>query len=308
MSTIGLLPGRCRGCVAWELDAAAARSAARAGEAEFEKEVWLSGVMLTWGSAGQVVTVDDQPVGFALYAPPTAVPGAAAFPTSPVSPDAVLLTTARIDPSFTGQGLARFLLEGVIRELTRRGVRAIELFGREDDPGPAAAADDPAPAYRQAPSAVAGDDPTTAASADPANGADSATGPAATGAERAGTEPARPAGHGADHLAGEDGIPSCVLPAGFARAVGFTEVKPHHRYPRLRLELGRDIGWKAEVEAALEELFASVTIPASPPPAARELVGAGTNLDRMVVPGCVGPGRVRPNRGCAARGPAGPRR
>ncbi len=275
MSTIGLLPGRCRGCVAWELDAAAARSAARAGEAEFEKEVWLSGVMLTWGSAGQVVTVDDQPVGFALYAPPTAVPGAAAFPTSPVSPDAVLLTTARIEPRFTGQGLGRFLLEGVIRELTRRGVRAIELFGREDGPDPAA---------------------------------DPAAGPATTGAERAGAERARPADHREDHLAGEDGIPSCVLPAGFARAVGFTEVKPHHRYPRLRLELGRDIGWKAEVEAALEELFASVTIPASPPPAARELVGAGTNLDRMVGSGRVASSRVRPSRGCDARGPAGRRR
>ena len=81
MSTIGLIPKCCRGCVAWELEAAAARTAADSGESEFEKEIWLSGVMLTWGSAGQIVTVDDEPVGFALYAPPTAVPGAAAFPT-----------------------------------------------------------------------------------------------------------------------------------------------------------------------------------------------------------------------------------
>ena len=237
MSTIGLLPGRCRACVAWELEAAAVRSTVRAGEAEFEKEIWLSGVMLTWGSAGQIVTVDDKPVGFALYAPPTAVPGAAAFPTAPVSPDAVLLTTARIEPAYTGQGLARFLMEGVVRELTRRGVRAIELFGREDD------APDPAPT----------DD-----------GTDGGTG---GGVARAPRPP--------DHLVDGTDIPSCVLPAAFARAVGFAEVKPHHRYPRLRLELGRDIGWKAEVEAALEELFASLTIPASPPPAVRELVGAG---------------------------------
>src|SRR6476619_8041225 len=138
MTTIGSLPERFRGCVAWELDADGVRSAVQLGDTEFEKEVWLSGVMLTWGSAGQIVTVDDKPVGFALYAPPTAVPGAAAFPTAPVSPDAVLLTTARIEPAYTGQGLARFLMEGVVRELTRRGVRAIELFGREEDaPDPA---------------------------------------------------------------------------------------------------------------------------------------------------------------------------
>jgi GNAT superfamily N-acetyltransferase len=223
MSTIGLIPGRCRSCVAWELEAKAARIAVESGEAEFEKEVWLSGVMLTWGSAGQIVTVDDEPVGFALYAPPTAVPGAAAFPTSPVSPDAVLLTTARIESAYRDQGLARYLMQGVVRALTRRGVRAIELFGREDaEPG---AADE-------------------------------------------------------EHSFEDGDVPGCVLPAGFARAVGFTEVAPHHRYPRLRMELIRDIGWKAEVEAALEELFASVTIPASPPPAVRELVGAGTNRAR----------------------------
>lgn len=251
MSTIGLIPKCCRTCVAWELEASAARLAAGSGEAEFEKEIWLSGVMLTWGSAGQIVTVDGDAVGFALFAPPTAVPGSAAFPTAPVSPDAVLLTTGRIEPAHRGQGLGRYLMEGVIRELTRRGVRAIELFGREDGVGPGAAV---------APETLAG----------------------LTLVDLLGGE----------HPVGDDGIPSCVLPAGFARSVGFTDVKPHHRYPRLRLELGRDLGWKAQVEAALEELFASVSIPASPPPAVRELVGAGRNH--------------RPGWDRAASGPAGP--
>jgi len=222
MTTIGSLPERCRGCVAWELDADAIRSAVRTGETEFEKEVWLSGVMLTWGSAGQIVTVDDRPVGFALFAPPTAVPGATAFPTSPVSPDAVLLTTARILPEFTGQGLARYLMNGVFRALTRRGVRAIELFGREAEFEP---------------------DPWTAAASAPAAADLDAT------------------------------LPRCLLPAAFARAVGFQDVAPHHRYPRLRLELGRDIGWKAEVESALEKLFTVITVPASPAPLVPDLVG-----------------------------------
>jgi GNAT superfamily N-acetyltransferase len=215
MTTIGLLPERCRGCVSWELDSAGARAAVKLGETEFEKEVWLSGVMLTWGSAGQIVTVDDQAVGFALFAPPTAVPGATAFPTSPVSPDAVLLTTARILPEFTGQGLARYLMNGVVSALTRRGVRAIEVFGRESEPDDAI-------------------DPEASDSA---------------------------------------GLPKCLLPAGFARAVGFEDVAPHHQYPRLRFELGKDIGWKAEVEAALEKLFTVITIPNSPSPLVPELAG-----------------------------------
>jgi len=228
MTTIGSLPERCRACVAWELDADAVRSAVKMGETEFEKEVWLSGVMLTWGSAGQIVTVDDQPVGFALFAPPTAVPGAVAFPTSPVSPDAVLLTAAKILPEFTGQGLARYLMNGVVNALTRRGVRAIELFGLEDDP-----------------------------IADPDDAASPAPSPAAAPVE---------------HVP-DPGIPRCLLPAGFARAVGFEDVAPHFRYPRLRFELGRDIGWKAEVESALEKLFTVITVPASPSPLVPELVG-----------------------------------
>ena len=72
---------------------------------------------------------------------------------------------------------------------------------------------------------------------------------------------------------GNAGIPQCLLPAGFARAVGFVDVAPHHRYPRLRFELGRDIGWKAEVESALEKLFTVISVPNSPSPVERELVG-----------------------------------
>lgn len=47
----------------------------------------------------------------------------------------------------------------------------------------------------------------------------------------------------------------CMISVEWLEALGFQEVAPHHRYPRLRLELGRDLGWKAEVEAALEKLF-----------------------------------------------------
>jgi GNAT superfamily N-acetyltransferase len=272
MTTIGLLPDRCRGCVAWELDADGVRSAVRLGDTEFEKEVWLSGVMLTWGSAGQIVTVDDRPVGFALFAPPTAVPGASAFPTSPVSPDAVLLTTARILPEFTGQGLARYLMNGVVSALTRRGVRAIELFGYEDVPAPADEATAAAPAedsLRPAPagqSAVPGEGPGGASSAHELAGRVStwiAAGP---------SEPVDPPAAEPDPAVA-DRLPRCLLPAGFARAVGFEVVAAHHRYPRLRFELGRDIGWKAEVESALEKLFTVIHVPASPSPLVPELVG-----------------------------------
>jgi len=57
------------------------------------------------------------------------VPRSLAFPTSPVSADAVLLMTARVLPQYAGGGLARMLLQATAKDLTRRGIRAIEAFG-----------------------------------------------------------------------------------------------------------------------------------------------------------------------------------
>ena len=74
-----------------------------------------------WGSCGRVVLVDDRPVGYLVYAPEAFVPGAAGFPTAPISPDAVLLTMAYVDPAHRGGGLGRMLVQGMARDLIRRG-------------------------------------------------------------------------------------------------------------------------------------------------------------------------------------------
>ncbi len=68
-------------------------------------------------------------------------------------------------------------------------------------------------------------------------------------------------------------VPGCLLPASFLRVVGFGDVHPHHRYPRLRYELESGINWKAEVEAALESLFTESVLSAASA-RAPELVGA----------------------------------
>ncbi len=129
LDTAADLPAPCRSCIAWELDPVAARAAREAGGVEIEKESWLSAVLLEWGSCGRIAYVDDEPVGFVTYAPPQFVPRATAFPTSPVSPDAVVLMTGGVEPVHRGGGIARMLVQGAAKDLTRRGVRAIEAFG-----------------------------------------------------------------------------------------------------------------------------------------------------------------------------------
>lgn len=128
------LDAPCRNCLFWEVDPVRRRGIDPA-DAAAEKEAWISEVMREWGSCGRVVLVDDHPAGYAIYAPEAFVPGSASFPTAPISPDAVLLTTVHVDPAHTGGGLGRMLIQGMARDLiTRGGIAAIEAYG---DVGPA---------------------------------------------------------------------------------------------------------------------------------------------------------------------------
>jgi GNAT superfamily N-acetyltransferase len=127
------LPTQCRSCVFWELDPAADRRACESGDPALEKEAWVSDTLLGWGSCGQICYVDGVAAGYVLYAPPAYVPRSAAFATSPVSADAVLLMTARLRPEYRGIGLGRMLVQGVAREVSQRGGKAIEAFGAAGD-------------------------------------------------------------------------------------------------------------------------------------------------------------------------------
>lgn len=191
LDTLADLPGSCRSCVLWELGPAVPDG--MVGDESFEKEAWLSRTLLEWGGCGQLAYVDDKPAGHVLYAPPAYLPGSQAFPTAPVSPDAVLLATVVVTPDRTGEGVGRMLVEAAARDLARRGVRAMEAFGvtRCGEPGPAGASNPGA---------------------------------------------------------------CCVAPAQFLAAVGFRTVRAHHRFPRLRMELGPARSWRAGLGYAVERL------------------------------------------------------
>jgi GNAT superfamily N-acetyltransferase len=205
LDTLEDLPRPCRLCVYWELDPVAAERACAAGDPGLEKEAWVSQTLLEWGSCGKLAYVDGMPAGYVMFAPPAYVPRAMAFPTSPVSADAALLMTAHVVPAFAGGGLGRMLVQGVARDLTKRGIKAIEAFGDAKFGEP--------------------------------------------------DEAGRRAGSGAGTRAGS----GCLAPADFFLSVGFKTVRPHPRYPRLRLELRTALSWKSDVEYALEKLLGSMS-------------------------------------------------
>lgn len=129
LDRIADLPEPCVSCIFWELNPALAAASIARGDPGLDKESWLSAALLEWGSVGQIAYVDGAPAGYVTYAPPHLVPRATAFPTAPVSADAVMLMTARVTPDYAGQGLGRVLIQGAAKDVMRRGVRAVEVFG-----------------------------------------------------------------------------------------------------------------------------------------------------------------------------------
>ncbi len=236
------LPKHARRCVFWEVDPSTLGGDDHLTDPEFEKEAWLSMVMLEWGSCGQlamhcpdspgaadageeppVLSGDAACLGYAFYAPPGAVPRARRFPTGPVSPDAVLLTSIGVESGHRTEDVPRSLIAAVVGDLVRRGVRALEAFGR---------------------------------TADVAELLDPHTVPADL----------RPV----VEVLGDCSADQCVVDADFLQDVGFVVVASHRYFPRLRLELDRGLGWKADVEAALERLLQSAQL--------QQPVGAGASI------------------------------
>lgn len=124
------LPGPCRTCLFWEMDPVRRARVADEDEAYAEKETWVSTVLRDWGSCGQLAMVDDEAVGYVIYAPSVYVPGSANLPTAPVSVDALQMTTVYVDPDARGGGIGRLLIQGMARDLIKRGeIRAVEAFG-----------------------------------------------------------------------------------------------------------------------------------------------------------------------------------
>jgi GNAT superfamily N-acetyltransferase len=123
------LPGGCGECVFWELDPV--RRSAVCGHEPEEKAAWVSMVLREWGSCGRVAVVDGEVVGHLIWAPPVHVPAADGFATAPISADAVILTTAHVAREHRGGGLGRMMIQGMAKDLIRRGdgIRAVEAFG-----------------------------------------------------------------------------------------------------------------------------------------------------------------------------------
>ncbi len=273
------LPKHSRQCVFWEVEPATP-APIEGFRSEFDKEAWISGLLLEWGTCGQLATesTTGHVVGAAFYAPPGRVPRSHHFPTSPVSADAVLLTAIRTEPGFEDSALG--LLDSVITDLIRRGVRAIEAFGIVRSADDSALSDS---------GFTAGQAGTVQGRQTPVRRPPSVTSIPSDIAEWTEETIAEVAREILDApvlrddpivLRNDPVLPGvgeycaeCIIDADLLKDNGFDVVASDPKFPRLRLELDEGLSWKAEVESALEKLVMKAAVDLSMRQGAE--VGAG---------------------------------
>ncbi len=125
LEDLDALPGRCRGCVFWQTRSGHLGGMPSDPEAQ---DAWWQGLQLEWGVPGRGIWRHDRLVAFALFAPTLHVQRTRVFGPA-ASEDALLLATLWVDPAERGSGLARHLLQVVVRTAIAHDLEAVEAYG-----------------------------------------------------------------------------------------------------------------------------------------------------------------------------------
>jgi GNAT superfamily N-acetyltransferase len=124
------IPDRCQQCLFWELGHPRPdeRHDEPAADPRVQKQAWCTAQVLEHRPPGRIVRVDDEVVGYALFAPS----GEFAPRQGPVpaaSADAILLATLWVEPPFRKRGIGRVLVQAALKEAVHAGYPAVEAYG-----------------------------------------------------------------------------------------------------------------------------------------------------------------------------------
>lgn len=126
--------------ITWELPWIDSLRPQNCEDPAFEKEVWAQRVLMEWGTCGFTAHVGyggagtgTLPAATVFFAPTRYFPGYETLPTFPPSADAIIISNVYVSPAYMGLYLEHQLLEVVIEDARRRGVKAVETFVRRDE-------------------------------------------------------------------------------------------------------------------------------------------------------------------------------
>lgn len=122
--TFRLLPRRCTKCCFWE---SPDKTKVRSSKDPILKETWFSNTLLQWGECGKLLLEKEQALAYAQFGPPAYFPKIELYPRRP-SNDAVFLSCLYVSPELQRKGLGKLLLQTVLKDLSKRKLKAIEAL------------------------------------------------------------------------------------------------------------------------------------------------------------------------------------
>jgi len=130
LPTFRLFPYSCQYCVYWESTGDFDEKIGKE-EAQRLKSAWFRRVSREFGDCGVIAYLNDEPAGYAEYAPPKFLSRVQQYESGPPSSDAVFLACLYIPKKeLRGRGIGKSLLDFVLSDLQKRGYTAIETFAR----------------------------------------------------------------------------------------------------------------------------------------------------------------------------------
>lgn len=97
-----------------------------------QKKNWFLKKLEKYGSLGKILLWGrrQKPIGFIQFGPITEFETARIFykDTAPIPRNGWCLTCVTIDTNYRGRGLAKHLINNVLRDLKKRGVRTVDVY------------------------------------------------------------------------------------------------------------------------------------------------------------------------------------
>lgn len=124
------IPEPCNSCLYWET---IRKSKVKRERAKDIKKKWFVRVLKEFGNCGFIAFFNNEPVGYAEYAPPEYLPNIKEYLSGPPSKDAVFISCLYIPRrNLQRKGIGRLLLKRIVLDLKDRSFKVIETFARRD--------------------------------------------------------------------------------------------------------------------------------------------------------------------------------
>lgn len=139
-SAFGQLEKAAGSTTCWELEWEDNHRPRQCEDGAFDKQLWIQRVLMEWGTCGFTALVSTGesdaksiPAATVFFAPSGYFPGYAVMPSGPISPDAVVMSHVYVTAAYMGLYLEHQIIEAVVAEARKRGIKAIETFARAED-------------------------------------------------------------------------------------------------------------------------------------------------------------------------------